>query len=212
METTMRDFAKFWDRVADGYAKRPVPDEAVYQRKLELTREYLTPQSRVLEFGCGTGSTAIAQAPFASSILATDISGRMLDIAREKAWNASASNVTFQQDSVETLSVPPESYDMVMAHSLLHLVEDPDAALRTMTRALKPGGVLVSSTICMGEGWLRVFKVIGPVLASLGFIPPLKSFTRDQLALKIARAGLAIDLEWFPEGGRAAFIIARKPG
>ena len=33
--------SRFWDRHAKGYAKRPVADEAAYQRKLKLTQEYL---------------------------------------------------------------------------------------------------------------------------------------------------------------------------
>ncbi len=76
---------KFWDRIADKYSKKPVPDEAVYQKKLRITRDYLRPDSEVLEFGCGTGSTAIAHAPFVSRILANDISSRMIEIAERKA-------------------------------------------------------------------------------------------------------------------------------
>ena len=76
--TAMYRDAKFWDKIAARYARRPVPDEAVYQRKLALTREYLRPGAHLLEFGCGTGSTAIAHAPHLADILATDISAEML--------------------------------------------------------------------------------------------------------------------------------------
>ena len=56
--------SKFWDRIADRYSRRPVADEAAYQKKLEVTRQYFRPEMQVLEFGCGTGSTAIAHAPY----------------------------------------------------------------------------------------------------------------------------------------------------
>ena len=56
--------SRFWDRHAKGYAKRPVPDEAAYQRKLKMTQDYLTPDMEVLELGCGTGTTALIHAPF----------------------------------------------------------------------------------------------------------------------------------------------------
>ena len=59
----MASRSKFWDRIAVHYSKQPVADELSYQKKLEVTREFLTPQSKVLEFGCGTGSTAIAPCP-----------------------------------------------------------------------------------------------------------------------------------------------------
>ena len=77
--------ARFWDRIARRYARTPVPDEAIYQKKLSLTRKWMTPQMHVLEFGCGTGSTALKHAPFVNRILALDISAKMLDIARGKA-------------------------------------------------------------------------------------------------------------------------------
>ena len=51
--------SKFWDRIAARYARKPVADEAAYRRKLAVTRDYLAPDMDVLEFGCGTGSTAI---------------------------------------------------------------------------------------------------------------------------------------------------------
>ena len=42
--------AKFWDRVAKRYSKQPIADEASYQKKLQLTREYLKSDMEVAEF------------------------------------------------------------------------------------------------------------------------------------------------------------------
>ena len=56
----MGDESRFWDRHAAGYARRPVADEASYQHKLSVTRRHLRPEMRLLEVGCGTGTTAIA--------------------------------------------------------------------------------------------------------------------------------------------------------
>ena len=53
----------FWNRIANRYSKQPVGDETAYQKKLQITRDYLEPHMEVLELGCGTGSTAIAHAP-----------------------------------------------------------------------------------------------------------------------------------------------------
>jgi ubiquinone/menaquinone biosynthesis C-methylase UbiE len=82
---TRHPAARFWDKVAERYARRPVDDEAAYQHKLQVTRDYLTPGMTVLEFGCGTGTTALAHAPFVKRILATDVSPKMIEIARRKA-------------------------------------------------------------------------------------------------------------------------------
>ncbi len=73
--------SRFWDRIADRYARRPVADAKAYQKKLQITRDFLRPDMIVLKFGCGTGATAIAHAPFLKHIQATDISSRMIEIA-----------------------------------------------------------------------------------------------------------------------------------
>jgi cyclopropane fatty-acyl-phospholipid synthase-like methyltransferase len=49
--------AYFWDKIAEGYAKRPVADQGAYERKLATTQRYLRADMEVLEFGCGTGTT-----------------------------------------------------------------------------------------------------------------------------------------------------------
>ena len=46
--------AKFWDRIAERYAKKPVADEATYQKKLAISRDYFRPEMELFEFGCGT--------------------------------------------------------------------------------------------------------------------------------------------------------------
>ena len=66
--------AKFWDKIADQYSKESIADEAAYQKKLQVTQEYLKPHMEVLEFGCGTGSTAIIHAPYVKHIRAIDYS------------------------------------------------------------------------------------------------------------------------------------------
>ena len=43
---------RFWDRIAEGYAKKPVANQAAYEEKLRITRGYFTPDMELLEFGC----------------------------------------------------------------------------------------------------------------------------------------------------------------
>ena len=70
----MAESDKFWDKKAEGYAKSPVSDEETYQRKLSETQSFFTPDMQVLEFGCGTGTTAVHHAPHVLHIDAIDIS------------------------------------------------------------------------------------------------------------------------------------------
>ncbi len=207
--TTTNADAKFWNRISAKYARSPVPDEDIYAQKLEITRRYLTASSQVLEVGCGTGTTAIHHAPHAAHIRATDFSDDMLAIARQKAEAAGVTNVTFETVSVEDLTVEDGSYDMVMAHSLLHLVKDRGAILKTLNRALKPGGILITSTACLGDN-LWFFRYIAPIGKALRLLPVLKVFTADQLATDIEALGLRTEHRWQPGNGHTLFLVSRK--
>ena len=208
--TTMNTTARFWDRIADRYAAKPVPDEAVYQRKLAITRDLLDPHAQVLELGCGTGSTAIALAPCAAHILATDVSSRMIDIAREKATAAGITNVEFRQLAVDRVPMPTASLDAILAHSLLHLLDDWRAVIAEAHRALRPGGVLVMSTVCLRDGF-GFMRPVAPIGRWLGLLPRLSFFTRDELETDLEMAGFEIEQAWQPGAKRGVFHVARKP-
>jgi ubiquinone/menaquinone biosynthesis C-methylase UbiE len=206
----MTNAIRFWDRIAPKYARRPVSDLASYQRKLAITREYLTPESRVFEFGCGTGSTAIAHAPFVKQITASDISGTMLEIARGKAEAAAINNIRFEQGGIEDVATPDGSYDMVMGHSILHLLEDRTAAVEQVWRLLKPGGVFVSSTACIRD-FMPLLRLVAPVGRWLGLIPYVSIFSATDLRRSLTAAGFRIDQEWQPKKSSALFVVAVKP-
>lgn len=200
---------KFWDRHAEGYAKRPVADEEAYQKKLEITRGYLRPDMDVLEFGCGTGTTALAHAPYVRHIQATDISPKMIEIATAKAKAAGVTNVTFACSNIEDFTAADASFDAVMGHSILHLLEDKDAVIAKVFKLMKPGGVFVTSTACIKD-IMPLFGVIAPIGKFFGLLPHLDSFTMGQLEDSFKAAGFTIDHQWQPGKKKAVFIVAKK--
>lgn len=208
-EITMFRPHQFWDRFAERYSKQPVADEESYQRKLKVTREYFRPDMEVFEFGCGTGSTAIAHAPYVKHIHAIDISSKMIAIAQRKADTANITNVTFERAGIDAFEPPDTRYDLVMAHSILHLLHDKDAAIAKVERMLKPGGFFVSSTVCAGDTmrYLRFVAFIGRVFGLV-----LKVFTGKELMDSIIKGGFEIDHHWRPGEGKAVFIVAKKAG
>lgn len=210
-EKPMNREAKFWDKIADKYSRDPIKDEAAYQKKLQVTREYFRPDMNVLEIGCGTGSTAISHAPFVNHIRATDISRNMIDIARRKAAAANVSNVDFEQVSIDALSVTDQSLDAVLGLSILHLLENMDDVMVRVHRMLKPGGVFVTSTVCLGDA-MPYFKLILPVGRFLGVFPYVAILKRTDLEGALEAAGFAIDYNWRPDKKSAVFIVAKKQG
>lgn len=210
----MKNPAKFWDKIAERYSRSPIADEAAYQKKLQITREYFTPDSEVLEIGCGTGSTAILHAPYVKHIRATDISAKMIAIAQHKLEAEKIGNITFEQSTIDDLKVEEQSFDVVMAHSILHLVDDRDDVIAKAYNMLKPGGVLVTSTVCLGDYALRFLKPIVPIAMLLGFMPSVKVFTAKELEASMINAGFTVDHYWKPATKKitAVFIVAKKPG
>ena len=208
----MTNDARFWDRIAERYSRDPVADEAAYQKKLNITRGYFRPDMEVLEIGCGTGSTAILHAPHVKHIQAIDISSKMIEIARRKADADDIENITFQHSTVDGFSAPEGSYDAVLALSILHLLEDRNAAIARIHRLLKPGGIFVSSTVCLGDSMLRFLKPVASIGRFFGRLPLVKAFTPQDLADSITDSGFEIDHQWQPGKGKAVFIVARKAG
>ncbi len=204
----MKKHDRFWNRIAEGYAAKPVADEVSYKKKLAMTQEYFTPDSQVLEFGCGTGTTTLIHAPHVKHILATDLSSEMVRIARNKANAENVRNVRFECTSIEDLQLEDESLDIVMAHSILHLLEDKDAAIEKAYRALKPGGYFVSSTVCI-TGFMKIIKYVAPIGFLFGLLPLVKCFTKEALLASFRDARFNIVSEWHP-AKHSIFVIAQK--
>ena len=200
----------FWDRISYRYAKSKIRDMASYEHKLQLIKGLLTTDMSVLEVGCGTGMTACILAPFAKQVVAIDISPAMIAIAEKRAQDAEIHTVSFQVGAAESPPVDDESQDVVIAMSLLHLLDDPPGGLRVLRKKLKPGGLFFSSTMCLGDG-MSYLKPVLPLMRLVGFAPAVVHFLKnDELVGMISSAGFAVEQVWQPAKNKAAFIVARK--
>ena len=204
--------APFWDGVADRYARAPIRDVAGYERTLERTRSHLARDHRVLEIGCGTGTTALRLADAAGRILASDASGNMIAIAQRKALDAGVENVTFVRSDLfgERLD-EGAPYDVVLAFNLLHLVEETDAALARVRELVRPGGLFVSKTVILGDGGL-VFRVLVPLMRAIGKAPFVRFLRAAAFEEAVRRAGFVfLETDKSPKGPKLLFIVARRP-
>ncbi|MFP6836168.1 MAG: class I SAM-dependent methyltransferase [Pseudomonadales bacterium] len=202
---------RYWDKTAERYAKSPVSDEASYQKKLAETQSFFTPNMRILEFGCGTGTTAVQHAPHVQHIDAIDISENMLEIGRGKATEAGVENITFTRGTLTEFNADTATLDAVLALNVIHLLPDRQAVIAEVERILKPGGVFVSSTVCVGHSYLRFIKLIVPLAKLLGLMPDLFVLTEAELATEFTNAGFVIERQWHHgKKGIGVFMVARK--
>lgn len=207
----MTESGAFWDRKAEGYAKSPISDEKTYQRKLSETQEYLTSDMRVLEFGCGTGAAAVHHAPHVLHIDAIDISENMLKLSRTRASESNIDNITFNCGTLAEFKADTASMDAVLGLNVIHLLPDRHAALTEVARILKPGGIFVSSTGCLGNSYLRFLGVFLPLGKLLGIMPDVFVLKESELASEIANAGFSIERQWHHGAQNInVFMIARR--
>ena len=210
--TTMTTDAQFWDRLAEKYAAQPVKDAAAFDRKKAITREHLQPRSTVLEIGCGTGSLALEMSRHAGHIHAIDVSPEMIRIAERKKADQGVTNVTFHAGTLEAvLPRIPAEVDAVWAYSILHLVDDRAATLKTLFERLKPGGTFISSNVCLGGTWVPNRTMIA-VMRWFGKAPRVYCHSRKTILREIAAAGF-VDVAEQDVGAHklVAFVVAKKP-
>jgi ubiquinone/menaquinone biosynthesis C-methylase UbiE len=101
-----------------------------------------TPETRVLDVGCGTGNYAAALTEATGCrVSGIDPSQRMLDRARDAApWES------LVQGSAESLPFPRASFDVVISTDVIHHIADRDAYFSEVARVLRPSGHIVTVT------------------------------------------------------------------
>lgn len=138
--TPMSTLQKDFDRIA--LVSTASPDGAAHNDHYHnfLLRHLPSNCHNVLEIGCGTGGFARRLAERSQHVLALDLSGEMIRIAREQS--AQFPNIDFQLADVRDMPFPIASFDCIASIATLHHVPIREILLK-MKAALKPGGVLL---------------------------------------------------------------------
>jgi SAM-dependent methyltransferase len=182
---------RFWDGIARKYARDPIKDMAGYERTVARVGGVLKSTDRVLELGCGTGTTALKLAPGVTHYAGIDISKEMIAIAREKATAEKCGNVAFDVVGSDSATWPQGPFDAVLAFNILHLVPDRARYLGQIHAALKPGGLFISKTTCLSE-MNPLIRLAVPAAKLFGKAPSVAFFKAQALMDDIRTAGFTI--------------------
>ncbi len=207
--------ARFWDKAAEKYAKDPIADMEGYTYTRERTRSYLSPTDHVLELGCGTGSTALELAPSVAKITASDFAPSMIRIAKKKAAKEAITNIDFLAADLFDPANEQGPFDAVLAHNVLHLVDELPAALNRINGLLKPDGLFISKTFCVDPERLtftiRAMKVVLPFMQMIGKAPFVAFMTSSQYEQAITNAGFKIiETGNYPAKEARRYVVAKK--
>ena len=153
----MREHKNFWDRNAGRYDRFMRKDRAAYEKMYELIRPVVKAKT-VLELATGTGLIAKHIVNAAAHIEATDASAEM--ITEAKRGNRSA-KLHFSVQDMFCLPYADGSFDAVIVSNALHIVPQPEKALREIRSVLTDDGVLIAPTFTHSEnsfsGKVRAF-------------------------------------------------------
>ena len=157
----------FWDRWARFYDLAQRSNRAVNAAAVARVAELVPAGARVLDCAAGTGEFSLAAAGKAASVLCTDQSLPMLERARRKAQKRGLTNISFTRRDVTALSDPDGSFDTVIAANVLHLLPQPEQAVRELWRVTAPGGRLILPTYLQGRAgtaygsMIKIYQGVG---------------------------------------------------
>ena len=182
----------FWNQRSRVYDDQVGPQyAAAYDRTVADTLKYLKPTDRVLEFACGTGIVTLQVAPHVAHLRAIDISDEMASKAAAKVEAAGLGNTLVTNTDLFDPSLPEGSFDAVLAYNVLCYVDNPRQVLARIRSLLKPGGMFLSATDCLGEQITKV-GVKKFWKSHTGSMPYVAFYSMKKLEEEIARNGFTV--------------------
>ena len=140
----------FWDKVSGVYDLfENIYNKSVYQSTGESVAKYIKNTDRVLECACGTGAISVFIAPVCKELIVSDYSVGMLKQAKKKLKNYD--NIDYRRVDITDIEAEDNTFDVVVAGNVIHLLPDPQRAMNELTRVCKDGGRLVIPTYINGD-------------------------------------------------------------
>ena len=138
----------------------------------------ITKHLKVLDLGCGDGTTAIPEAMLGADVTGVDISSNLVAAGKRRAEALGVSNIRFQEgDATELAGIPDKSFDLVVSVFGAMFAPKPMDVAKQMVRVTKPGGRIV-----MGNWIPNDQTVVAQLLKiSTAYAPPPEGFISPML-------------------------------
>jgi ubiquinone/menaquinone biosynthesis C-methylase UbiE len=148
----------------------------------------------LLDLPCGGGALLplLERAGFHGSVVEVDLASAMIERARAAAGQVTGFGVQVVQGDATSLPLEDSSIDAVVSINGLHVLDEPDAALREMVRVLRTGGrALVVTIATTGSVRNRALRLV----ARAGSILPRTPETRASMLQLMTDAGFELEAD-----------------
>ena len=139
--------SKYFDKKAQELDQHPIMREIALKFFNTLSTHIpLSPEYRMLDYGCGSGLIGMYLYPFVNSITMMDSSTVMLDILEEKIKENNIQNMEVINSDLKSSPISDGSFDVIYLNNVLHHIEDVESFLKLVNQNLKPKG-----SLCIGD-------------------------------------------------------------
>jgi len=155
----------------------------------------ITKDHKVLDLGCGDGTTALPAAQLGAQVLGVDIASNLVAAGNRRAREAGLNNLVFQEgDAINLQGLADKSFDVVVSCFGAMFAPDPFAVAKEMVRVTKPGGRIVMGNWIPGDPTL-VAQILKTSAAYTppppeGFISPMTWGVETNVTERFAAAGV----------------------
>lgn len=112
----------------------------------------VAPGATIIDVPCGGGVAFRALSPEQDlRFIAADLCPKMLSRAERRARKRSLKQIEFKVADMTALPFADADADLFLSYSGLHMVEDPEQAVKEIARCLKPGGRVIGTTFLSDE-------------------------------------------------------------
>jgi len=151
---------------------------------------------RVLDLGCGDGTTALPSARLGADVLGVDIASNLVAAANLRARAEGLANCRVQEgDASDLQGIEDEQFDFVVSIFGAMFAPRPMDVAREMVRVARPGGRIVMGNWIPGDPTLvaQVLKICGAYAPPppAGFISPVTWGVEDHVIERFTAAGVA---------------------
>jgi SAM-dependent methyltransferase len=150
---------------------------------------------RVLDLGCGDGTTAVPAAQLGAEVLGVDISSTLVAAGNARAQDLGLGNLRFQEGDASDLSeLGDDSFDLVVSIFGAMFAPRPDDVAKEMVRVTRPGGRIVMGNWIPGDPTLvaqilRISSAYSPPPPE-GFVSPMTWGVEETVTERFVGAGV----------------------